>query len=202
MRRILLAGLFGGLAAFIWGALSWGVLPFQTAKFADIPDEGLIAESLKARLTEQAVYHYPSFPPASASAEEEAAWQRRLQTGPVIPMLVYMPSGTKPLPAALAGEILFDIAAATVAAWLLSLVLPRLAGFAARVGFVASLGILAALATHGSDWNWGMLPARYAVISSLDLAIEWLLVGLVLAWRLAPRDTRHTVELRSRSTVA
>lgn len=202
MRRVFVAGLLGGLAAFAWGALSWGVLPLRTAKFVNIPDEAAVIDVLKGRLGDEGVYHYPGFPRATATAAQEAEWRRRLEMGPLVPMLVYLPSGARPFGVALIGELLMVVGAATIAAWLLSLAAPSLRGFTARAGFVAAIGVVSAIVTHGADWNWSSIPSRYALIASIDLMLEWVLVGLVLAWRLAPADARHTIEMRTRATVA
>jgi hypothetical protein len=63
----------------------------------------------------------------------------------------------------------------------LLLVQTRLATFGARVGFVTVTGILAAIATNVSYWNWYGFPCVYTASYMSIQIIGFLCVGLVAA---------------------
>ncbi|MEO6871268.1 MAG: hypothetical protein ABI233_03500 [Chthoniobacterales bacterium] len=63
----------------------------------------------------------------------------------------------------------------------------RLTGFGARVGFVVVAGVLAALATNISYWNWYDFPAVCAASYIVIQVVGFLSIGLVAALILRPR---------------
>jgi hypothetical protein len=63
----------------------------------------------------------------------------------------------------------------------------RVASFAGRVGFALVLGILAAIATNISYWNWYGFPGVYTASYMLTQIVGFLLVGIVAALILPKR---------------
>ena len=70
----------------------------------------------------------------------------------------------------------------------------RIDNFIGRVGFVFVAGILAAIATNVSYWNWYGFPKRYTAAYMFIQIIGFLCVGLVagLALRKSPPVTAAT----------
>jgi hypothetical protein len=60
----------------------------------------------------------------------------------------------------------------------------RIASFAGRVGFVFVAGILAAIATNVSYWNWYGFPGVYTASYMLTQIVGFFLVGIVAAFML------------------
>ena len=58
----------------------------------------------------------------------------------------------------------------------------RIASFAGRVGFVFVAGILAAIATNVSYWNWYGFPRVYTASYMLTQIVGFFLVGIVAAF--------------------
>lgn len=112
-------------------------------------------------------------------------WEEKYRSGPV-GILVYAPVGEGPLsPARLRNELLLKIAAALLAAVVLSQVTS--VGFFSRVGLTGTFALIAALDVHGSYWNWYRFPAQYTLVGSLDLLIGWLAAGTAMVWLLGSR---------------
>jgi hypothetical protein len=63
----------------------------------------------------------------------------------------------------------------------------RLATFGARVGFVTVTGVLAAIATNVSYWNWYGFPGVYTASYMFIQVVGFLCVGLVAALVLAKK---------------
>ena len=57
----------------------------------------------------------------------------------------------------------------------------RLFTFGARVGFVVVAGVLAAIATNVSYWNWYGFPGTYTVAYIVTQIVGFLCAGLVIA---------------------
>jgi hypothetical protein len=57
----------------------------------------------------------------------------------------------------------------------------RLTTFGARVGFVTLAGVLAAIATNVSYWNWYGFPAVYTAAYMFIQFVGFLCVGVVAA---------------------
>jgi len=85
------------------------------------------------------------------------------------------------------GQLIFELfcffTAPMIAAWLLSMASERiLAKYSRRVLFVTGLGLfLAVFGEAISD-----KPLDKILLSSINNIITWLLVGLVIAWRVNP----------------
>jgi hypothetical protein len=65
-----------------------------------------------------------------------------------------------------------------------------IASFAGRVGFVLVAGILAAIATNVSYWNWYGFPRVYTASYMLTQIIGFFLVGIVAAFMLRKMSVR------------
>ena len=198
MSRVLTAGLLGGVAIYIWGAVSWMALPWHNMAMHSLPSGSAVVQALQGQQLEHGVYMYPGMAPdesagAPTQATEEsiaAAWR----SGPLIPFMVYKPTGTDPMEATnfLRGLIL-ALAAGVLLAWLLSLALPSLPGFGRRVVFVAAIGIFSAVVGPLNMWNWMLFPLDYTAMGVADLVITSALAGAVIAWRLrSPRPGTGT----------
>src|SRR2546430_9211905 len=61
-------------------------------------------------------------------------------------------------------------------------------GFGGKVGFILTAGILAAIATNVPYWNWYGFPRGYTAGYMLTQVIGFLLVGIVAALIMRPRE--------------
>lgn len=70
------------------------------------------------------------------------------------------------------------------------LVQTRIAGFGGRVGFVLVAGIMTAIATNVSYWNWYGFPSVYIGSYMLIQIVGFLVVGIVAALLLRKSSLR------------
>ncbi len=181
-KRILLAGLLGGIIVFAWGAIAHMVLPLGEVGIKELPGEEAILAAMRASIQQPGFYFFPGM---GGHGESDPAamklWEEKYKQGPY-GILIYHPAGTTPLsPAQLGTELVLDIVGALLAAWLLAQAAAGLANFGARALFVAVLGLFAASATHVSHWNWYGFPGDYTVANVASDFIGWALGGLALA---------------------
>ncbi|HEX4488881.1 MAG TPA: hypothetical protein VH088_21575 [Terriglobales bacterium] len=185
-KRILLAGLLGGVALFAWGSFSHIVLRLPSIGIEDFPqaqEEG-VKSVLSGALTHPGFYFFPGMGEAPGmSAQERSAankaFEAKYKRGPH-GILIFEPAGADVMtPKQLIIQFVLVVVEALLAAWLLSLT--TLTSFASRVGFVVGLGVLMALATNVEYWDWYGFPGNYTAAYMLDKVIGMLIVGLVVA---------------------
>ena len=94
-------------------------------------------------------------------------------------ILVYHAAGSRPVEMGklLSVEFLTELIEAFLAVFLLAQT--RLASYGARVTFVTVIGIIAAIATNVSYWNWYGFPGNYTGAYMLIQFVGFLCVGLV-----------------------
>lgn len=187
MRRVVIAGLLGGLIVYLWGSISWMALPFHEMTTHTMPNGPAVLETLRGQSLEHGVYTYPPMSDAGdatggvAMSEEQvmAAWR----AGPLVPFMVIHPEGINPwAPLSFVRGALIAIVTGVIIAWLLATALPVLPTLGKRVGFVATIAVIASLIGPVIEWQWLLFPAGYTVVAVADILIGWTLAGIAMAW--------------------
>lgn len=188
MSQIMTGGVLGGVVWFLWGAVSWMVLPWHNATLPWLPESEAIVGAIAPRVPETGVYLFPA-----ADLDEnghpkvfEEEYLRRHREGP-IGMLIWRREGVDPLSGAVfAKGIALNFAQAFLAAFLCWAAAGRLPTYGCRVTFVALLGVFAALSTHVAGLVWFHFPAAHFLVMAADVTVGSLLAGLAIAWRIRP----------------
>ena len=186
MKRILLATLLGGIAMFIWTSIAHMALPLGEAGLGEIPNESAVLAAMQSSIGDQpGLYLFPgSGLGANATrAERNEAMKHmgeRLARHPS-GLLMYFPTGSRPLMMVrwLSVEFVTELLEAFLVIFLLSRT--RLTSFGGRAGFVTLAGILAALATNVSYWNWYGFPAVYTASYMFIQVVGFICIGVVAA---------------------
>ncbi len=175
--RILLAGLLGGIAMFVWSTIAHVATPLGTAGISTLPDEQVTMNAVAASMGDQrGIYLFPDMRPGHPGATNPA------KEGP-LGFLVYRPHASYALdPANLIIEFATELCEAIIAAFLLSWV--ALAGYVARIGFVTLVGVAGAITTNVPYWNWYGFPTNYTLVYGFVEIVGYLAAGLVIAWML------------------
>lgn len=181
-KRILLAGLVGGFALFMWGYVSHMFLGLGDAGMQYLPQQQPVVQALTAAVPQAGLY---MFPQGDAAGNLPAD-----QIGGPHGLLIYHPSGASGMMGKqLVNEFILNVVMALLAAYLLSLA-PGLTSYISRVGFVAALGLVAALMINIEYWNWYGFPTTFTVASIADKFIGFLVIGLVAAAFVKPGTAR------------
>ena len=177
MRNVLIAGLVGGVAMFIWAALAHTVLPLGEAGIKTFGDNDAAAVASLKSATGDASGVY-AFPGAGLNGGALPA------SGPT-GLVVYNAGVVQMNPPTLGGELALEIVQSVIAAFLLSLT--ALTIYWKRVGFVVLTGVAVALSTSLSYAIWYAFPLGYTAGYILTDLVRYLVAGLVIAWLLKPR---------------
>lgn len=192
MKRILLAGILGGIAMFIWSWLAHDVLPLGKVGVNVIPNEATVTAAMQAALGDKdGLYFFPGagHGPNATREEEKEAMKNMAETFAKNPsglLLYYPPGRTFSFGKLLGVEFATELFEALLVVFLLAQT--RLASFGARVGFVTAAGILAATVTNIPNWNWYGFPCAYTAAYMSIQIIGFFIVGLVAALIVKPAN--------------
>lgn len=192
MKRIFLAGLIGGIAMFIWTSIAHMALPLGEAGIGEMPNEAAVLNTMQSSIAEKSgLYFFPGFGlgPNSSKEERHEAMKHmddKLAQSPS-GILMYHPAGSRPfmMVRLLLVEFATELAEAFLVVYLLSLT--GLTTFGGRLGFVLLAGVLAAIATNVSYWNWYGFPAAYTLSYMLIQLVGFLCIGLVASFLMKPK---------------
>ena len=184
--RIILAGILGGIAMFIWTSIAHMALPLGEAGIGEIPnDEALLAAMQSSAGNKAGLYIFPGMglgPDATHAQRSGAmkAYEAKLEKNPS-GLLMYHPAGSRPMvmPKFLTIEFATELLEALLAVFLLAQT--RIVTFGGRLGFVTVAGILAAVATNVSYWNWWGFPTVYTASYMFIQIVGFFFVGIVAA---------------------
>jgi hypothetical protein len=182
--RIIVAGVLGGMAMFIWTSIAHMVLPLGEAGIKEIPNEAAVLAAMRTNLGDKSgLYIFPG-PGVGENAthhEKQEAMKKameKLKTGPS-GILMYNSARPFSLGRYLGIEFVTEVLEAILAVLLLAQT--GIASFGGRVGFVTVTGLVAAITTNVSYWNWYGFPAVYTVSYMSIQIIGFICVGIVAA---------------------
>lgn len=190
MKKTLLAGILGGVVAFIWSAIVHmcpltGHLGLSTM---NEKDEVAVLAALKSNLQQPGLYFFPGMDMTKdMSKEQMAAWTAKYQAGPA-GLLLYHPNGGPPMgPKLLIVEFLATVLCGLIAASVLSVTVGKLL---CRATMVAMMGLFTWLAISISQWNWYGYPFSFIAVDAIDQVIGWLLAGFLMAKMIKPAQLK------------
>jgi hypothetical protein len=184
INRILLAGLLGGLALFIWEFVAHDVLPLGTAGLSALPDEAGVRAALKEKIPASGFFYFPApvFTPGMTGQQKQAAMTKAMdlaRTGPA-GLMVFNRAGEEGITVRrLLTQFLADVVAIIVAGFLLT----RLSttGYGSRVLFLIVLSFFPGLRADLPMWNWYGFPSAYIAAEILIDVVGFALAGLIVA---------------------
>ncbi|QDT36850.1 hypothetical protein [Stratiformator vulcanicus] len=194
MIRVLVAGLVGGMVYYVWLVMTWMVLPVHDDSMQQLPGEDQFRAMVVDQEVETGVYFVPFGSPEEIGDPESGFYEKH-QEGPLFTLMVQR-DGFEPMrPQIFVTGFALDVAASLIA----SALLWGAAGgccrsYFARVGFVLGLGLFASIVSHGAMWNWMLVPTAHTLSMAFEVAVGWLLVGLVIAGIVVPPKSVVKIE--------
>jgi hypothetical protein len=184
--RILLAGLAGAVAMFVWTAIAHMATPLGAVGFHQIPNEPAVLHTMNDSIgMKQGLYFFPWVDMSDPKAMEKSeALEKTNPSG----LLLYrgpgqgMDSDMTPM---LIKEFLKQFAQALIAAWIVSMIA---AGFITRVGVVTAIGVSASITTNISYWNWYGFPLDFTMAAIIIEVVSAIVAGIAIA-AVLPRKT-------------
>jgi len=173
--RIIVAAIVGGLIVFLWGAVAHMATPLGEMGLSTLQDE---AHYNLASVPQSGMYFFPGMDMSkNATPEERKAWEEKVKAGPSGLLIVNKGNGGM-TPQRLINEVLSNIAAALVAAILVSLMV---GGYLKRASAVALFGLFGVISILFSYWNWYGFPTAFICAETVMEVVGWFLAGLAIA---------------------
>ena len=177
--RILLAGVAGAVAMFVWTAIAHMATPLGAIGFSQMPNEPAVLHTMNDSIgMKGGLYFFPWADPGdSKSMEKYTAMAKVNPSG----MLLYrgpgqdMGANMTPM---LIKEFLKQFVQALIAAWIVSMIV---ASFLTRVGVVTAIGVSASIATNVSYWNWYGFPLDFTLAAISIEIVSAIVAGVAIA---------------------
>ena len=189
--KILFTGILGGIVMFVWTSIAHMALPLGEAGIREIPNESAVLSALQSNMGDQTgldIFPGPGVGKNATRQEKNEAMKHMAEKMAANPsgILMYHPPG-RPFTFGkwLSIEFGTELLQAILVVFLLAQT--RIASFAGRVGLALIIGVLAAVATNVSYWNWYGFPCVYTASYMLIQIVGFLLVGIVAALLLPKR---------------
>ena len=184
LKRILLAGVLGGIALFVWEGIAHEALPLGEAGITALPNEAAFMATVKD-VKQSGLYFFPAPEnrPGMTSDEKKKAMEAMMQkwkTGPAGIMVLQANGMDADSPKQLITPCVIDILVMLVAALLLSRA-TLLSSYMARVGFVTMLALFPILHADLPYWNWYGFPMTYTLAQFVMRIVGFLVGGLIVA---------------------
>lgn len=179
--RMILAALLGGLALFVWGAVSHTVLQLGDHGMRSLPAaEAQVSAALKEGVKEPGLYFVPGRDEARLGDDAyRKEWEGRLRAGPYA-LMVVQPEGTDAMsPMQLVREFATSVGLALIAVFLI-VVAGGLSGAVARIAFCMLLAFFGLLQHDVRFWNWYLFPGDFTAAQFADKLIGGALLGVVI----------------------
>jgi len=184
--RIIIAGVVGGIAMFIWTSLAHIALPLGQVGFSQIPNEAPVLSAMQQSIGSRSGLYF--FPWTDMKANDAMAQvEAKMKVNPS-GILIYHPPGASGMTAKmLIVEFVKEVAVSMIAAFLLAQTI--LISYTARAGFVGLTGLAAGLTTNVSYWNWYGFPTDYTAAYAATDIIGYVVAGLAIAAIVRRRTT-------------
>lgn len=183
--RILLAGILGGIAMFLWMSIAHIATPLGEVGFKEIPNEQAVMSAMTMAIgSSEGLYIFPGMgvPPDASRDQKRAAMSNYQQLLDKYPsgIMVYKPAGQKAMTMGQLGrEFGFEVLEALLLAVLLSMTARKT--FGSRMGLAVVVGLLAAVTTNLSYWNWYGFPSNYTMATMFVELMKYVVAGVVVA---------------------
>ena len=176
--RILVAGIVGGILVFFMGFVEHELLGWSSRTFSDINKDAEFRDSVKEHKLPPAIYAFPQMPKDKTPAEMDP-FMKKWAAGPS-GFLIVAPAGNMNMPKMLGLEVLTNIIAALIAAWIVSLISAEKT-FLWRwkvVVLIATFGWVSLVASYGI---WYHFPWPFIRDDLLCTILEWCVGGAAIA---------------------
>jgi len=178
MKKKITTLIIGTLILFVWNAVSWMVLPFHSNSLKNIPESAFDNKTLKEKLPEDGIYHYPGLP-ENNSSESINQIQEKLNEGPRITFMAYKNGSTELFEIKTFGlNLIFNF----LTVWLLFFIVnnQRDKSLSKILLITLSIGLIIGFASDFPQMNWFMFPLNYTLPNVFDHLIAFSLLGLFL----------------------
>lgn len=174
-KTVIFGSLVGGVIVFIWGMVSWMLLPWHEVHFKDFNKPEQVRECILQNAGCAGIYTLPS-----CRTDAVEFYKQQLIRGPIM-FAAIKPHGGETFN--LAKNLLVELAIAFAGAAIVTYIVcqKKKASFEYRVCIAALMGVFAGIFVSVPIWNWFHFPISFALVGFFDAIAAWSLAGLGIA---------------------
>lgn len=184
MSKILKAGLLGAVVLFVWGYVSWMVLPWHKTTMHTFKDSTAVSQTIKANADVSGMYFLTNMEEkektATTTGTSSNATATEKSSEPSMFASVRLEGSSHDnMTQSLVKCFITQLLAALLVSWLLL----RTNGLSyfKRVIFIVVFALAAGIIANVPNWNWFGFDTQYTLVEFADLLIGWFLAGLIMA---------------------
>ena len=174
--RLAIAAILGGIAMFIWASIAHVATPLATAGLSPLPGGVATAEQLHKLLGDKSALYF--FPYAAGDDSKSMTAQEAVMKTEPSGMLAYQGPGANEFPRQLVVEFVIELGESL----LLAFILLGTPGFGPKMGLALAVGVIAAITTNLSYWNWYGFSMPYTLATGFTELVKYLAAGATVAW--------------------
>ncbi|MGH9747924.1 MAG: hypothetical protein ACRD59_17655 [Candidatus Acidiferrales bacterium] len=183
-KKIILAGLAGGVLVFIVSGLLHSTTKLGEVGIRGIPNEDAVMLAMRNSMPEPGIYLFPVPNLATMSKEqratEESRYLAKFKQGPT-GIVVYKPGGEDIVfGKLLVNQFLIGLVAALMIAWILAATASA-TSYGTRIMIVIAIGLFAEIYIDMPYWNWYGFPMNYTIGHLLGGVLSWAIAALAMA---------------------
>jgi hypothetical protein len=179
-KKVIAVGIIAGVVGLAWTTVFQGLVPVRNELgYKEVPNEETVLGVLDENLRETGLYLVPGHSPP------DPLFRERYEEGPIF-RIHSLQTGAGGIP-----HVLFPVLALLIAPIIPTWYLRKLCrneapGFWSRVFVVALFGVFLALCADLRMWGMELYPLSYSLFLVVNSVLTWIVVGLVIAWRIKP----------------
>lgn len=179
MKKILLAGVLGGAALFLWGGISHMALGLGAIGMSALPPEAEASmAAMRGSVPQSGLYFFPGMDRTQFDEAAMKEWEARVAEGPW-GLMVYHSGGGSPMnPVQLMRELASNIFIGLLLAWL---VFRSGWELGTKILAITVVGVVVSADILFSHWNWYGFPVAYTVAQSAIVIVGYAIMGTVIA---------------------
>jgi hypothetical protein len=190
MHRILKSALIGGFILFIWGAVSWTILPWQKSQMNRFSDEGDVRSAIRDNASVSGLYVMPNLQSCARNSSDLADAKARMEAGPFIVAAVSLDGRSSSTFGKMVANLIVKILAAGLATWLLTRSqYPH--DYPMLVKYFTFIGLLIAISSMLPFVIWFGLPAGFAIGTMIEIIFGWFFAGLAIGRIVMAKHHKH-----------
>ncbi len=190
MQRIMKCGLIGGFILFIWGAISWSILPWQKNQIKSFDNDYDVSSSISNNACCSGLYTVPNLHGYRNDPAQMDAAKERMREGPYAVIAVAANGRDPSMVGSAISTLIVKIIAASLVAWLLlTYSQGRPLEYTRSVKFITVVGIVVAILSAMPLLIWFAFPASFTIGMMIEIVFGWFFAGLAIAKMTSPKKT-------------
>lgn len=177
-QKLLKCALAGGLILFIWGMVSWAVLPWHKMYMHKFDNESRVASVIKDNASESGMYVLPNMLNMQRNSDEMKEAQENMRNGPFVFAAVSLEGKNPDRVVPMVQGLVLNLVAAFLVSWLL---MHTRLNFNKSVGFVTVIGLVIALMSTIPHWIWFHFHVGFVAACIFETVLGWFFAGLAIA---------------------